>query len=159
VLSGVFKTIPLLIRLRLHQPPLNHRHPILLVACKKTVVSDRAAVGEEKAFRPYDPDQVLLMAPVLQEWIPDGDLAHFVSESKTVGRNVAKSLHTDRIPRSPARFASWQQGQLRAAIFTSPRVAKPPSRLIWSSPARLIFRRSMTPIVEERRVSAVMTRG
>src|SRR5450755_3585458 len=52
------------------------------------------------------------------------------SGSKTVGRNVAKSLHTDRIPRSPARFASWQQGQLRAAIFTSPRVAKPPSRLI-----------------------------
>jgi len=56
--------------------------------------------------------------------------AQAVSESKTVGRNVAKSLHTDRIPRSPARFASWQQGQLRAAIFTSPRVAKPPSRLI-----------------------------
>ena len=55
------------------------------------------------------------------------------SEAKPVGRNVAKSLHTGRIPRSPARFASWQQGQLRAAIFTSPRVAKPPSRLIWTS--------------------------
>ena len=40
----------------------------------------RAAVGEEKTFRPYDPDQVLLMAPVLQEWIPEGDLAHFVSD-------------------------------------------------------------------------------
>ncbi len=50
------------------------------VEADETVVSDRAAVGEEKAFRPYDPDQVLLMAPVLQEWIPDGDLAHFVSD-------------------------------------------------------------------------------
>ena len=28
----------------------------------------------------YDPDQVLLMAPVLSEWIPEGDLAHFVSD-------------------------------------------------------------------------------
>jgi transposase len=37
-------------------------------------------VGEEKTFRPYDPDQVLLMAPVLAEWIPEGDLAHFVSD-------------------------------------------------------------------------------
>ena len=40
----------------------------------------RAAVGEEKTFRAYDPGQVLLMAPVLQEWIPEGDLAHFVSD-------------------------------------------------------------------------------
>jgi hypothetical protein len=50
------------------------------VEADETVVSDRAPVGEEKAFRPYDPDQVLLMAPVLQEWIPDGDLAHLVSD-------------------------------------------------------------------------------
>ena len=39
-----------------------------------------APIGEEKAFRPYDPDQVLLMAPVLREWVPEGDLAHFVSD-------------------------------------------------------------------------------
>src|ERR1700737_868645 len=43
-------------------------------------VGDRRPVGEEKTFRPYDPDQVLLMAPVLQEWLPEGDLAHFVSD-------------------------------------------------------------------------------
>jgi len=36
--------------------------------------------GEEKTFRPYDPAQVLLMAPVLSEWVPEGDLAHFVSD-------------------------------------------------------------------------------
>jgi len=50
------------------------------VEADETVVVDRAPVGEEKTFRAYDPDQVLLMAPVLQEWIPDGDLAHFVSD-------------------------------------------------------------------------------
>jgi transposase len=41
---------------------------------------ERAPIGVEKTFRSYDPDQVLLMAPVLQEWIPEGDLAHFVSD-------------------------------------------------------------------------------
>lgn len=46
----------------------------------ETVVSERRPAGEEKAFRPYEPDQVLLMAPVLSEWVPEGDLAHFVSD-------------------------------------------------------------------------------
>ena len=50
------------------------------VGADETVVSERVSVGEEKTFRPYDPDQVLLMAPVLAEWIPEGDLAHFVSD-------------------------------------------------------------------------------
>jgi transposase len=36
--------------------------------------------GAEKAFRSYDPEQVLLLAPVLSEWVPEGDLAHFVSD-------------------------------------------------------------------------------
>jgi transposase len=50
------------------------------VEVEEPVVSDRAPVGEEKTFRRYDPDQVLLMAPVLSEWVPEGDLAHFVSD-------------------------------------------------------------------------------
>jgi transposase len=41
--------------------------------------------GEEKTFRAYDPDQVLLMAPVLQEWLPEGDLAHLVSDLVETG--------------------------------------------------------------------------
>jgi transposase len=40
----------------------------------------RAPVGEEKTFRAYGPDQVLLMAPVLSDWVPEGDLAQFVSD-------------------------------------------------------------------------------
>jgi transposase len=40
----------------------------------------RAPVGVEKTFRAYDPEQVLLMAPVLSDWVPEGDLAHFVSD-------------------------------------------------------------------------------
>ena len=45
----------------------------------------RVPVGEEKSFRAYDPDQVLLLAPVLSEWVPEGDLAHFVSDLVETG--------------------------------------------------------------------------
>ena len=45
----------------------------------------RAPVGVGKTFRAYDPDQVLLMSPVLRDWIPDGDLAHFVSDLVEMG--------------------------------------------------------------------------
>jgi transposase len=40
----------------------------------------RRPIGAEKTFRAYDPDQVLLMAPVLRDWVPEGDLAHFVAD-------------------------------------------------------------------------------
>jgi transposase len=43
-------------------------------------VVERAPVGVEKTFRAYDPDQVLLMARCLQDWVPDGHLARFVSD-------------------------------------------------------------------------------
>ena len=50
------------------------------VEATEVVTEARRPAGEEKAFRPYDPEQVLLMAPVLREWVPEGDLAHFVSD-------------------------------------------------------------------------------
>lgn len=50
------------------------------VASEEPKRAEPSPVGEEKTFRPYDPDQVLLMAPVLKEWVPEGDLAHFVSD-------------------------------------------------------------------------------
>lgn len=34
----------------------------------------------QKTFRPYDPDQMLLLPPSLRDWVPDGDLAHFISD-------------------------------------------------------------------------------
>jgi transposase len=45
----------------------------------------RGPVGAQKTFRAYDPDQVLLISPVLSEWVPDGDLAHFVSDLVETG--------------------------------------------------------------------------
>ncbi len=46
----------------------------------REAVPERAPIAERKTFRPYDPDQVLLMSPSIQDWVPEGDLAHFVSD-------------------------------------------------------------------------------
>jgi transposase/IS5 family transposase len=46
----------------------------------EVVAEERCRAGDEKTFRPYEPDQVLLLAPVLSEWLPEGHLAHFVSD-------------------------------------------------------------------------------
>ncbi len=48
--------------------------------CEPLPVQANVPAGEAKTFRPYDPDQVLLMSPVLAEWVPEGDLAHFVGD-------------------------------------------------------------------------------
>src|ERR1700742_1214188 len=37
-------------------------------------------MGPMKTFRPYDPEQMLLLPPSLQEWLPENHLARFVSE-------------------------------------------------------------------------------
>jgi len=33
-----------------------------------------------KTFRPYDPEQMLLLPPAIQDWLPEGHLARFLSE-------------------------------------------------------------------------------
>src|SRR5664279_4657586 len=50
------------------------------VAADESAVAEGRPAGAGKAFRAYDPDQVLIFSPVLTDWIPDGDLAHFVSD-------------------------------------------------------------------------------
>ena len=33
-----------------------------------------------KSYRPYDPDQQLLLPAALQQWLPDDHLAYFISD-------------------------------------------------------------------------------
>ena len=33
-----------------------------------------------KTYRPYDPDQQLLLPAALREWLPDDHLAYFISD-------------------------------------------------------------------------------
>ena len=41
-------------------------------------ISEEAAMS--KTYRPYDPDQQLLLPAALQEWLPDDHLAYFISD-------------------------------------------------------------------------------
>lgn len=52
----------------------------LVEVAPTAALEERRSVGEEKTFRRYDPEQVLLLSPVLSEWLPEGHLAHFVSD-------------------------------------------------------------------------------
>jgi len=55
----------------------------MLVEINPVEVAGSAATAsgaQSKSFRAYDPEQVLLMSPVLADWVPEGDLAHFVSD-------------------------------------------------------------------------------
>jgi transposase len=33
-----------------------------------------------KTFRPYEPDQLMLLPPALSDWMPENHLARFVSD-------------------------------------------------------------------------------
>jgi transposase len=66
-----------------------------LVEVEPEVVGLRRLAGGEKTFRPYDPDQLLLMAPDLRAWVPEGDLAHFVSELVESGTLDLAAIYAD----------------------------------------------------------------
>ena len=50
-----------------------------------------------KTFRPYEPDQMLLMPPSLGDWVPEDHLARFVSD--LVLKEVKTVLHPEFINR------------------------------------------------------------
>jgi transposase len=68
---------------------------LVQVEAVEASIAARAPVGAQKTFRPYDPDQVLLMAPVLREWVPEGDLGHFVSDLVDSGALDLAAIYAD----------------------------------------------------------------
>lgn len=42
--------------------------------------AEEEGAGVDKTFRPYDPDQLLPLSPSIQDWVPDGHLARFISD-------------------------------------------------------------------------------
>jgi transposase len=62
---------------------------------REAVLEGRRPAGEEKTFRRYDPDQLLLMAPDLREWVPEGDLAHFISDLVESGTLDLSAIYAD----------------------------------------------------------------
>ncbi|MEK7784007.1 MAG: transposase, partial [Chloroflexota bacterium] len=49
-----------------------------------------------KTFRPYQPDQMLLLPPSLQDWVPEGHLARFVSDlADTLDLSAIEETYTE----------------------------------------------------------------
>ena len=55
-----------------------------------------------KTFKPYTPDQLLLLPPALQEWLPEGHLALFVSDVVDHGLDLTPLLDRTRRRRGAA---------------------------------------------------------
>jgi hypothetical protein len=68
---------------RTARAPAEGRDRLVKVEAAVAVLERRPA-EEDEALRPDDPDQVLLMVPV-QQRVPPGDLAHFVSDLVETG--------------------------------------------------------------------------
>jgi hypothetical protein len=49
---------------------------VLYSGCRSCVHN----VAMAKTFRPYEPDQLLLLSPSLADWVPEDHLARFVSD-------------------------------------------------------------------------------
>jgi transposase len=59
------------------------------------VWGERRPAAVEKTFRRYEPEQVLLLSPVLSEWLPEAHLAHFVSELVESGVLDLSAIYAD----------------------------------------------------------------
>ena len=70
---------------------------LIEVEAVKAPRGGRAPVGAHKTFRAFDPDQVLLMAPSLREWVPEGDLAHFVADLVDSGALDLSAIYADYV--------------------------------------------------------------
>lgn len=84
----------------------------------------------EKAFRPYEPNQMYLMPPALNEWLPEGHLAYFV-------RNVTARLDLSAIydaytrdARGPGGAAPFHPQMMTQVLLYAYCVGCPSSRKI-----------------------------
>ena len=76
-------------------------------------------------FRPYQPDQLLLLSPDVREWLPSGHLVHHVRDlvdALELSAFYAPYEGDGRPPRLAGTSPGWRAGPARAAR-PSPRSA------------------------------------
>src|SRR5882724_3665262 len=88
-----------------------------------------------QVFYPYEPDQTLLLPPSLRDWVPEGHLAHFVSD--TVDELDLTALY--------ARYAQREDG--RGQLAYEPRLLL--KLLIYAYAVGLFSSRKIAKAVEE----------
>ena len=99
-------------------------------ASNREILALRRAGVEDvgmKTFRPYQPDQLLLLPPSIQEWLPEGHLARFVGEVvDELDLSAIEVRYNDgSLPRSGAaqQAQRWRQdkgGRARVGTVSPP---------------------------------------
>lgn len=83
----------------------------------------------ERTFRPYDPDQMLLLPPSLKEWLSEGHLAYFVSEL-VEGLDLSEILKSyggparGTVPYNPKMLTAILIYGYCTGVFSSRRIAR-----------------------------------
>jgi transposase len=73
----------------------------------------------KKTFRVYEPDQLMLMPPAINDWLPDGHVVHFVSEVVEQGLDLSPIFQDYTDPRGQPPYHPvmmvkvWMYGYMR----------------------------------------------
>jgi transposase len=82
-----------------------------------------------KEYRPYSPDQLLLLPPSLREWLPEGHLAYFISDLvDTFDLTAIEAVYEDELrggpPYHPAMMVKVLLYAYTQGVYASRRIAR-----------------------------------
>lgn len=81
-----------------------------------------------KTYRPYEPDQILLLPPSVKDWLPTGHLAHFISE--LVDESLNLSAITKVYEREERGYPPYHPAMMTKVLLYAYCVGLPSSRKI-----------------------------
>ncbi|MDR7543507.1 MAG: transposase, partial [Armatimonadota bacterium] len=82
-----------------------------------------------KEYRPYSPHQLLILPPSLQEWLPEGHLAYFISDLvESFDLSAIETTYEDELrggpPYHPAMMVKVLLYAYCTGVYSSRRVAR-----------------------------------
>jgi len=82
-----------------------------------------------KEYRPYSPHQLLMLLPSLQEWLPDGHLAYFISDLvDNFDLSAIETTYEDELrggpPYHPAMMVKGVLYAYCTGVYSSRRIAR-----------------------------------
>jgi transposase len=81
-----------------------------------------------KTYRPYEPDQILLLPPSVKDWLPTGHLAHFISE--LVDESLDLSAITKVYEREDRGYPPYHPVMMTKVLLYAYSMGMPSSRKI-----------------------------
>lgn len=81
-----------------------------------------------KTYRPYEPDQILLLPPSVKDWLPTGHLAHFISE--LVDESLDLSAITKVYEREDRGYPPYHPVMMTKVLLYAYSLGMPSSRKI-----------------------------